>query len=119
MKTFWRLLQYLREYKIRLLIALVCSGAVAGLTPIYPYSVKVVLDDVLINKNQELLGLFPLALIALVCIKGLFSYGQSYLMNYVGHWLVSDVRQQLFVQIVRLPIRFHDANTSGRLVASV
>ena len=40
-------------------------------------------------------------------------------MGYVGQWLIADVRQQLFVHIVRLPIRFHDANSSGRLMARV
>jgi len=119
MKPFWRLLYYLREYKIRLLIALVCSGAVAGLTVFYPWFVQRVLDDVFISKDRELLKLLPLAVLGVACLKGLFTYGQSYLMSYVAHWLVSDVRQQLFVQIVRLPIRFHDANTSGRLVARV
>ncbi len=119
MKPFWRLLYYLREYKIRLLIALVCSGVVAGLTVFYPWFVQRVLDDVFINKDRELLKLLPLAVLGVACLKGLFTYGQSYLMSYVAHWLVSDVRQQLFVQIVRLPIRFHDANTSGRLVARV
>ncbi len=119
MKPFWRLLYYLREYKIRLLIALVCSGVVAGLTVFYPWFVQRVLDDVFISKDRELLKLLPLAVLGVACLKGLFTYGQSYLMSYVAHWLVSDVRQQLFVQIVRLPIRFHDANTSGRLVARV
>ena len=37
----------------------------------------------------------------------MFSYGQSYLMGYVGQWLIADVRQQLFIHIIRLPIRFH------------
>jgi len=40
-------------------------------------------------------------------------------MGYVGQWLIADVRQQLFIQIIRLPIRFHDANSSGRLMARV
>jgi len=110
---------YLREYKVRLLIALVCSGAVAGLTVFYPWVVQHVLDDIFINKDHALLTIIPLAIIGVAILKGLFAYGQAYLTSYVGHWLVSDVRQQLFVQIVRLPIRFHDANTSGRLVARV
>lgn len=119
MRTFWRLVYYLREYRNRLILALICSAFVAGLTLFYPWVVQHVLDDVFINKDRELLKILPLAIFGVVCLKGLFTYGQSYLMNYVAHWLVSDVRQELFVQIVRLPVRFHDANTSGRLVARV
>ena len=32
---------------------------------------------------------------------------------------MADIRQQLFVHIVRLPMRFHDANASGKLMARV
>ena len=119
MKIFWRLVSYLRDYKARLLLALLCSAFVAGLTAFYPWAVGPLLDDIFIQKNQDLLTILPFAVLGVAILRGFFSYGQTYLMNYVGHWLVSDVRQQLFVHIVRLPIRFHDANTSGRLVARV
>ncbi len=119
MNIFWRLLVYLKEYRLRLAGALVCSACVAGLTAFYPWVVKPVIDDIFIDRNEVLLQLLPAAILVVALVKGLFAYGQGYLMSYVGHWLVSDVRQQLFVQIVRLPIRFHDANSSGRLVARV
>ena len=81
--------------------------------------VKPVLDDIFIARNEELLMILPLVILGVAILKASFSYGQSYLMGYVGQWLVADVRQQLFIHIVRLPIRFHDANTSGRLMARV
>jgi len=65
------------------------------------------------------LMILPLIILGVAILKASFSYGQSYLMGYVGQWLVADVRQQLFIHIVRLPIRFHDANASGRLMARV
>ncbi len=119
MKIFWRLVSYLQDYKARLIMALVCSAFVAGLTAFYPWAVGPLFDDIFIKKNQDLLAILPFAILGVAILKGIFSYGQAYLMSYVGHWLVADVRQQLFVHIVRLPIRFHDANSSGRLVARV
>ena len=119
MKIFWRLVSYLRDYKARLIMALVCSAFVAGLTAFYPWAVGPLLDEIFIKKNQDLLAILPFAVLGVAILKGIFSYGQAYLMSYVGHRLVADVRQQLFVHIVRLPIRFHDANSSGRLVARV
>jgi len=119
MNIFWRILQYLKDYKLRLLGAFVCSAGVAGLSAVYALLVQPVLDDIFIDRNRELLLLLPLAVFGVALLKGLFSYGQSYLMGYVGHWLVADVRQQLFIHIVRLPMRFHDANASGKLMARV
>jgi len=119
MKTLWRIMFYLRDYRLRLVGAFVCSAGVAGLSAVYAWLVQPVLDGIFIERNRDLLLILPLAVLGVAILKALFAYGQSYLMSYVGHWLVADVRQQLFVHIVRLPIRFHDANSSGRLMARV
>jgi subfamily B ATP-binding cassette protein MsbA len=119
MNTLWRIVSYLRNYRLRLLGAFLCSAGVALLQAVNAWLVKPVLDDIFIGRNQELLMILPLIILGVAILKASFSYGQSYLMGYVGQWLVADVRQQLFIHIVRLPIRFHDANTSGRLMARV
>jgi len=119
MNALWRIVSYLRNYRLRLLAAFVCSAGVAAMMGVNAWLVKPVLDDIFIARNQELLMILPLVILGVAILKASFSYGQSYLMGYVGQWLVADVRQQLFLHIVRLPIRFHDANTSGRLMARV
>jgi subfamily B ATP-binding cassette protein MsbA len=52
-------------------------------------------------------------------LKSIFNYGQNYLMNYVGNRVITDIRQELFGKLIRLPVPYHDVNTSGRLVARV
>ena len=119
MKTFLRLVQYVREYRLRLLCACLCSAGVAVLMGINAWLVEPVLDKVFIGKDEFLLMVLPVVILVLALLRGVFAYGQAYLMGYVGNWIVADVRQQLFMQLIRLPVRFHDANASGRLVARV
>ena len=119
MSTFWRLIQYVREYRLRLLGACVCSAGVAILMAVNAWLVEPVLDKIFIEKDQFLLLVIPAVLLVVTALRGVFAYGQAYLMSYVGNWIVVDVRQQLFMQLMRLPVRFHDANTSGRLVSRV
>ena len=119
MKLFIRLLRYLLRYRVRLAAAFVCSALVAGLTGAYAWLVRPVLDDVFIKKDEWMLMALPVAIIVVAVLKGLFNYGQSYLMNYVGSRAVADVRQDLFLQFMRLPVRFHDSNNSGRLLSRV
>jgi subfamily B ATP-binding cassette protein MsbA len=97
----------------------VCSALVAALSGAYAWLVKPVLDEIFINKNEALLFILPLALFAVAVLKSAFSYGQNYLMNYVGNQVITDIRQELFGKMVRLPVSYHDANTSGRLVSRV
>ncbi|HSF70336.1 MAG TPA: lipid A export permease/ATP-binding protein MsbA [Nitrospira sp.] len=116
---FIRLLRYLKPYRFRLGAAFVCSALVAALSGAYAWLVKPVLDEIFINKNETLLLILPLALFAVAIFKSAFSYGQNYLMNYVGNQVITDIRQELFGRMVRLPVQYHDANTSGRLVSRV
>jgi len=116
---FIRLTRYLKPYRVRLIAAFVCSGLVAAFSGAYAWLVKPVLDEIFINKNSALLLALPLALFAVSVLKSLFSYGQNYLMNYVGNQVITDIRQELFGKLIRLPVKYHDANTSGRLVSRV
>ncbi|GIW55097.1 MAG: lipid A export permease/ATP-binding protein MsbA [Nitrospiraceae bacterium] len=119
MKQFLRLIGYLKPYRVRLAAAFVCAALVAGLSGAYAWLVRPVLDGIFINKDETLLIVLPLAILAVAVLKGVFSYGQNYLMNYVGNQVITDIRQALFGQLLRLPVGFHDANTSGRLVSRV
>jgi len=114
-----RLVRYLRPYRLRLVAAFVCSALVAVFSGAYAWLVKPVLDEIFINKNQGLLLALPLALFIVSVLKSAFNYGQNYLMNYVGNQVITDIRQELFGKMIRLPVGYHDANTSGRLVSRV
>ena len=116
---FIRLVRYLKPYQVRLIAACVCSGMVAASSGAYAWLVKPVLDEIFINKNEALLFALPLVLFAVSVLKSAFSYGQNYLMNYVGNQVITDIRQELFGKLIRLPVKYHDANTSGRLVSRV
>ena len=119
MTLYLRLLKYLGSYRIRLAGAIVCAAMVAALSGVYAWLVRPVLDGIFISKDSTLLMVLPLVILAVAVLKGLFNYGQNYLMNYVGFRVVTDIRQQLFEQMVRLPVSFHDANNSGRLVSRI
>ena len=116
---FLRLVRYFKPYRLRLGAAFVCSGLVAAFSGAYAWLVKPVLDEIFINKNESLLLALPLALFAVSVLKSAFSYGQNYLMNFVGNQVITDIRQELFGKMIRLPVKYHDANTSGRLVSRV
>lgn len=119
MRPFARLLDYMRPYWGRLIVAAVCSGAVAALTGAYAWLVRPALDEIFINKNEAWLYWLPVALLAVSVLKGLCGYGQSYLMIYVGSRVVTDIRRQLFGHLMRLPIGFHLKNPSSRMLSRV
>jgi subfamily B ATP-binding cassette protein MsbA len=119
LERFKRLMSYVKPYRSRFLAAFACSGLVALLSGAYAWLAKPVLDDIFIQKDEQMLLVLPLALLGVATLKAVFSYGVGYLMAYVGNRVVADIRQELFQQLMRLSVGFHDTNTSGRLVSRV
>jgi len=116
---FLRLMRYVRPYRGRFIAAFACSCMVAGLSGAYAWLVRPVLDGIFIEKDETLLLILPLALLGIAVLKAGFSFGQTYLISYVGNRVITDIRQVLFQHLLRMPVGFHDANTSGRLVSRV
>jgi len=119
MSAVWRILFYLKPYRKRLIVACLCSAVVAGLTGTLAWLVEPVLKGIFIEKDQTLLTVLPLVVLGVAVAKGGFAYAQAYLMSYVGNRIVLDVRNQLYGQLLRLPLRFHTANSSGRVLSRV
>ena len=53
-----------------------------------------VLDDIFINKNEALIIIIPIAVLAIAVIKGAASYFQSILMSFVGYKMVADLQKE-------------------------
>lgn len=118
-KLYRRILQYIKPYIHILIGAGFCTG-MAALGNLYvPWIVKDVIDKVFQNKDSQLLNLIALGIIAIFFARGLFYYGQNYLMNYVGERIVIDIRSQVFCKLQRLPVSFYDKNKLGTIMSYV
>ncbi|HLG23109.1 MAG TPA: lipid A export permease/ATP-binding protein MsbA [Candidatus Manganitrophaceae bacterium] len=119
MKLYLRLLAFLRPYRLHLFGALLCGAMVAILTATYAWLVRPVLDELFIKKDGFMLMVLPGAIFLISLLKGLFHYGQGYLMRYVGNRVVTDIRKDLYRHIVLMPIGYHAKNATGSLMSRV
>jgi len=115
-----RLLSYLRPYRGRLVLALVCMVLVSLTTLAVPWILgRELIDRVLLAKNLFLLNLVAIALVVLIVIKGLFSYGQTYLMSFVGYRVITDLRNQTYQHLQRLSLSFYKRKRTGEIMSRV
>ena len=119
MKLYLRLLKFLKPYRGTLVGAFVCSAMVALLTAAYAWLVRPVLDDVFIRKDGVMLKILPVVIIVVALLKGIFNYGQAYLVRYIGNRIIADIRKDLYHHIILLPIGFHARNATGKLMSRV
>jgi len=87
--------QYVLRYRRTLLIGGVCMLFTAGAAASQAYLMQPVLDDIFVKKNEALLILLPLLLIAAAFIGAVGDYGQSLALKYVGQRVVSDMQGDL------------------------
>lgn len=118
-QTLCRLLCYLTRYRLRLLLACLCSMGIAGVTAAYAWLVRPFFDEVLLKQDMVLLVSFSIGVIAATVVKGFLTYSQGSLLSYVSNWVIADIREQLFSKMIRLPVRYHDENSSGRSLARI
>ena len=111
---YLRLLNYVKPYWRRFLVAAAAMLLVSGITAFLAYLVKPFLDDVFFNKNLQMLYVLPPLLVALYAAKGGLSVFHTYQMQYIGLRLVTLMRDELFRHLQRQPHAFFDQQATAQ-----
>ena len=113
------LLSLVKENKLRLFLAMVCMLVIAIATSATAFLVKPVLDDIFFNKDTQMLIIIPIVVILIYFLRGLGSYGQEYLMNYVGEGIIRNLRNDLYDRIQDLSLAFFHKEKTGVLMSRI
>src|SRR5690348_18116584 len=146
MRQLWRLLRYIRPYTLQLLVSVILLAAVGLLGAFRLLLVRPIFDRVLQPASQSrdivlftipythqtihLQQLVPsyfhnpwtivaLALVVSTALKGLFDYMGTYLVNYAGFGLITDLRNDLYNAILRRSVAFFQKHTTGTLLSTL
>ena len=119
MTLYLRILSYIKPYMHRLLFAMVCTIMAAAGNLYIPWIIKDMIDEVLADKNGTMLNWIAASIIAIFIVRGLFWYGQNYLMSYVGQSVIIDIRAAVFKKLQRLSVSFYDKNKTGTIMSYV
>lgn len=119
MKNYLRLLAYIKPYKQRLAAAVVCIIMAAGANLYLPWIIKDMIDDVLMSKDMLMLNLIAAGILVVMFTRGVFYYGQSYLVSYVGQRVIIDVRSVLFRKFQRMPLSYYDKQQTGTVMSYI
>lgn len=81
------------------------------------------LGAVVINKLRSLsidgLLYYGYIYLALIILRFLFTYAQTYLIMYFSQYAMYDLRRDLFRHLLKMPLKYFDTNPIGRLVTRV
>ena len=146
MRQLLRLLRYIRPYSLQLLASVVLLAAFGFLDAFRILLVGPILDRVLhpeVQTNETLLFRMPVshtpvylqqfvpahfhnvwavvafALIGSTLLKGLCDYTGTYLVNYAGFGLITDLRDDLYNAVLHRSVAFFHRHTTGTLLSTL
>jgi subfamily B ATP-binding cassette protein MsbA len=119
MPIFRKIIELTKPYWPRIFAGILLSLIVSGITGAIAWAVKPALDEVLIGKKYEYVSLLPAGVVLLFTIKGLLSFGQTYLMKSAGMKLVRETRNKLYKHLLYLPVGYFNRESSGVIISRV
>ena len=117
--AFQRLIALAKPHWRQLLLAGGCMVGIAAFTALSVYIIKPAMDDIFVNKDMAMLRLMPWGILGVFLLKGLFSWGNSYLLESVGLSVVTSLRQQLYDHIQEMSLGFFDRMPTGILMSRI
>ena len=123
-----RLLQYMKPYKWRVVLALVMVAIVTPLELAPPLIFRKAIDSYFVPALNHVLpeasawsgiGWLSVLFFAVLAFDFLAQYVQIRIMQRVGQQTMYDMRREIFAHMQRLPMGYFDRNPVGRLVTRV
>ncbi len=106
-----------RKNLLLLGLFLIIINRLSGL--VLPGATKFLIDDVIGNKDMEMLKMLLLAVSGALIIQSTTSFALTKLLSVEAQHLIAKLRSQVQQHIIRLPIRFFDNTKSGELVSRI
>ncbi|MDI3279743.1 MAG: ABC transporter ATP-binding protein [Bacillota bacterium] len=121
LSTGWRLLRYAKPYWREVLLGFLCVVVVSLVNLYMPMLVGRELVDRVLGEEKSafMLNILAVALVFLFLVRGLFLYGQAYLMAYVGQRMVVDLRNEIYQHLQRHSLSFYERRHTGEMIARI
>ena len=129
LKTFKRILTYMKPFKGRLIITLICmlvnvvaniAGTLMIGTAIDSYIVPLVYDEAVTLgslSGLDALGGFVAIMAAAFLVSAIAQYFANYLLVSATTKILENVRNEMFEKMEKLPIKYFDTHTHGDLMS--
>src|SRR5438309_1886328 len=116
-QTFFRLLGFLRPYKVSLAISTVFAIGYQGSQIALVWLTKNVIDDALTPHDSRKLWIYVGAIVALGVVRAVLMFGRRMISGRQALAVEMDLRQSLYAHLVGLSFGFYDRHQTGQLMS--
>lgn len=118
-KQLGRTVQYILPYKKILLMVSVMMLAAAVVSLLPPRLLKLIVDEIVENKDYRELALVGAGLVLLAAIEILSTFIQARSMGKMGLNIISGIRTDIFERLQQLSFDYFDNRPDGKIVVRV
>ncbi|PRR88421.1 MULTISPECIES: ABC transporter ATP-binding protein [unclassified Bacillus (in: firmicutes)] len=112
-----RFFSYYKPYMGLFILDFSCAVIAALLELSFPLAISMVVDDLLPNRNWEMILIWSGILLAVYVVSSMMNYVVTYFGHKLGINIETDMRSQLFTHVQKMSFRFFDQKKTGKLVS--
>jgi ATP-binding cassette subfamily B protein len=118
MRTFWRLLSFLRPYRVGVIVSLLLAGAAIGFTVAIPYLTGQAVNAVRPgHHDRSALIAIGIAIAGAAVLRLAFTVARRLVAGRVSLGVEYDLRQRMYEHLQRLELGFFDRQQTGQLMS--
>lgn len=116
-QIYRRLLAYSIQYKSYLGLAIVGLILSASTQAMFAGGMEPLLDKAIMQRDPDTIAWLPLGILLLFLLRGSATFMANYYMGYVGRRITQQIRDDVFVHMLRLPVSYFEQHTSGKMLS--
>jgi subfamily B ATP-binding cassette protein MsbA len=118
MKTYLRLLKYVKPYAALLILSIICASAFSSVNVLVIPAIGK-LSEAIGSKNAAQLNSFVFVIVGLYIARGVFSFAQRYFAAHADQGITKDLRMRIFEHLQDLSLDFYSKTRTGEIIMIV
>jgi ATP-binding cassette subfamily B protein len=114
-----RVLSYLKRYWLLETLVILCLLGVTATNIAVPLLIRIIIDQVIIQKDYALLLTITLAILVVTALRGFLGFAWRYATEYIAQKAVYNARNQIYEILQRQSFTFYDKMPTGELMSRV
>lgn len=116
-KIYRRLLGYSFSKWQYLLLGSIALIVLSGMDALMVYLLGPFIDSSFVEKNYDEIKWIPIAILVIFVVRGIANFIGTYLIGFVGAYVVKVLRKEMFDRVQYLPTTYFDQQATGTLIS--
>lgn len=114
-----KLAKYVKPEWKNMALSLVLSLVTTAMALVPPFATKLLVDDVLVNKDTRKLFILVVSLLLVYTLQHGIGAIRGYIMRITGNKIVTSLRNDIYEKAQYLPLSFYDKTSTGSVISRV